>query len=534
MNIPKIISRSMPQIFTFMGKAHPPPYPGPKFRAEPLVAVVSGEILDRYPVEQAAVYVVLDKNDGSGGKARYVVTEPTLDEEEQRVYSHIMEGLYFSLKPIAKAEDPLQYIEGYIWEVAENLGLVQQLEKAYQKYRYFIARDAIGYGPIDVLMKDNDVEEISSEGYDKPVAVMHRRFTEYDWIDTNIRFASEDSLRTYVQRLAQKTGKSVTVAVPFADSMTSDGHRVAVTFAGEVTLPGSSFDIRKFPKEPLSIAHLIKSNTMSALMAAYYWLLVESKGFVMILGTMGSGKTTSLNSLSTMISPSSKIATIEDTPELRLPHTHWQRFKTRRTYSITESRFDVDLMDLVVLSLRYRPDYVILGEVRGAEIRALIQAAAIGHSALCTMHAEGPEAAMVRMSSPPMEVSLGGRMLVWNFLMLNRVKDRQGGKVIRRAISSTEVIPKENLMELKQVFAWNPRTDKFAPDGDDAAEHLVETSYRLKEIAKLRGWTDDELAAKLEGRQALLSNLVEENKLSYSDVSEAIQSYYHRNNVWTT
>jgi flagellar protein FlaI len=530
MSMLKIIPRALPRIFTFMARAPKPLNQGPKFRAEPLVAVVSGEILDKYAVEQAAVYVVLDEKDG--GKARYVVTEPTLDEEEQRVYSHIMEGLYFSLKPIAKAEDPLQYIEGYIWEVAENLGLVEKLEKAYQKYRYFIARDAIGYGPIDILMKDNDVEEISSEGYDKPVAVMHRRFTEYDWIDTNVRFASEDSLRTYVQRLAQKTGKSVTVAVPFADSMTSDGHRVAVTFASEVTLPGSSFDIRKFPKEPLSIAHLIKSNTMSALMAAYYWLLVESKGFVMILGTMGSGKTTTLNSLSTMINPPSKIATIEDTPELRLPHTHWQRFKTRRTYSITESRFDVDLMDLVVLSLRYRPDYVILGEVRGEEIRALIQAAAIGHSALCTMHAESPEAALVRMSSPPMDVSLGGRMLIWNFLKLNRVKDRQG-KVIRRAISCTEVIPRENLMELKQVFAWNPRTDRFAPDGDNAAEHLVETSYRLKEIAKLRGWTDDELVAQLEERRALLASLVEEDRLSYSDVSEAIQSYY-RNNVWTT
>ena len=123
-------------------------------------------------------------------------------------------------------------------------------------------------------------------------------------------------------------------------------------------------------------------------------------------------------------------------------------------------------------------------------------------------------------------------MLVWNFLMLNRVKDRQG-KVIRRAISSTEVIPKENLMELKQVFAWNPRTDRFAPDGDNAAEHLVETSYRLKEIAKLRGWTDDELMAQLEERRTLLASLVEENRLSYSDVSEAIQSYY-RNSVRTT
>lgn len=119
-------------------------------------------------------------------------------------------------------------------------------------------------------------------------------------------------------------------------------------------------------------------------------------------------------------------------------------------------------------------------------------------------------------------------MLVWNFLMLNRVKDRHG-KVIRRAISSTEVIPRENLMGLKHVFAWNPRTDAFVPDGDDAAECLVKASYRLKEIAKLRGWTDDELMVQLEERRALLASLVEEDRLSYSDVSEAIQSYYRGN-----
>lgn len=491
-----------------------------RFRAEPLVSVIGGEILDQYPVDQAVVYVV---EEGEHGRGRYIVSEPSLSEEEHRIYSIIMESLFFSLKPVAKIDDPIKYVEGYIWEAAEELGLVDQVEKAYPKYRYFITRDALGYGLIDVAMKDVDVEEISCEGYGRPVAVIHRRFTQYDWLDTNIQFPSEDTLRSFVQKLALKTGKSVTVATPFTDSMTREGHRVAVTFTSEVTLPGSTFDIRKFPQEPFSIAHLIQFNTLSPLMAAYLWMLIEYRGFVMTIGPMGSGKTSTINSLATMIPPSLKVASIEDTPELKLPHAHWQRFKSRRSYSITESRFDVDLMDLTKLSMRYRPDYIILGEVRGEEISALIQAAAIGHGCICSLHAENPESALVRMSSPPMDVKLAGQMLIWNFLLLNRVKDKQG-QVIRRALSSTEVVPQqEGLVQLKRVFEWDPREDVFKPD---EAKKVAEASYRLSELCKLTGWTRNDLVEEIEQRQILLEGLVEEGALSFSQVTEAIRGFY--------
>lgn len=215
--------------------------------------------------------------------------------------------------------------------------------------------------------------------------------------------------------------------------MTKEGHRLAVTFTNEVTLPGSTFCIRKFPDSPLSMAHLLKYKTLTPIMAAYFWLLVEYRSYVMVLGPMGSGKTSLLNSLLTLIDPTLKIATIEDTPECRIPHDGWQRFKARHTYSITESRYDVDLFELVKLSLRYRPDYIVVGEVRGEEIKALTQAASLGHGSLCTFHAESPEAALVRMRSPPMDVSEGGLMLIGCFTLLNRVRTADG-KVVRRIL----------------------------------------------------------------------------------------------------
>lgn len=488
-----------------------------RFKVEPLTSVFQGEVLDKYRVDQATVYIV-----ESEGRGLYVVGEPEITPEEMQVYSLLMENLYFSLKPIAKMEDPMKYLETFIWETAEDVGIVDQVQKSFQKIRYYIARDAFGYGLIHVPMMDPDVEEISATGYGKPVTIIHRRFTEYDWLDTNIVFSSEDALATFIQRMAQRVGKSVTTAVPFADAMSREGHRLAMTFASEVTLPGSTFSIRKFPENPLSMAHLLKYGTLPPLIAAYLWILTEYRGFIMVLGAMSAGKTTCANCILTMIDPNLKLATIEDTPELKIPHKSWQRFKSRHSYSITESRFDIDLMDLVKLSLRYRPDYIVVGEVRGEEIRALVQAAALGHGCVCTFHAESPEAALVRMRSPPMNVGEGGLMLIWCFVMLNRVKTAEG-KVVRRVLEVVEVEPTKGQLALRRIFTWDARTDRFEPVDE---YEVIRRSYRLKTVMRLTGWTEDELAEELKKRAKYLEKVLEEGKLSYPEFSEAIRKFY--------
>lgn len=488
-----------------------------RFKAEPLIAAFQGEVLDKYPVEQAVVFIA-DRE----GRGLYLASEPELTPEEQRVYSLLMEHLYFSLKPAAKVEDPMKYVESFIWEAAEDLGVVEAVQKSFPKYKYYIARDAFGYGPLHVAMLDPDVEEISVTSYATPVNVIHRRFTQYDWLETNVVFGDEEVLRNYVQRLAQRAGKSVTVAIPFSDAMTREGHRIAVTFADEVTLPGSSIAIRKFPENPLSMAHLLKFGTLTPLMAAYLWLLEEYRGYIMILGPMSSGKSTMLNCLLTMIDPVMKIGTIEDTPELKIPHKSWQRFKARHTYSITEARYDVDLLDLVKLCVRYRPDYIVVGEVRGEEVRALTQAAALGHGCLATLHAEGPEAALVRMRSPPMDVAEGGLMLIWCFALLGRVR-MPDGTVARRVLEVTDVEPKEGRLTLKKVFTWNARSDSFTPE---SAEDVVKRSYRLETVKRFTGWSDSELAEELNRRARALAETVEEGKLNYPEFTEAVRQFY--------
>jgi flagellar protein FlaI len=506
-------------LFGGLSGRKPPDASASQFRIEQLPVQFTGTVLAEYDVGLDHIYIV-DEN----GSGKYIISEPSLTEDERRTYSFIMNDLYSSLPGSMEMEaDPVQYIEKHIWEVSERLGIVDQVKEAYPKFKYFITRETTGYRQIDALISDPDVEEVSCVGPGKPVQVIQREFTKYDWLETNVVFGTEEALRNFVQKLAMKAGKNVTIAIPFTDAIMKEGHRVAVTVAGEVTLPGSTFAIRKFPKDPYSIASILKFGSMSPLMAAYYWLLIEYRRFTLVIGPMSSGKTSMINALATMIAPNMKIATIEDTPELNLAHSHWQRFKTRKTYSITESRFDVDLNDLTILSLRYRPDYIIVGEVRGAEISALVQAASLGHGCISSFHGDSPEAALVRMTTPPMNVQLGGQLLISSFLMMNRVRAADGS-VKRRALVSKETVPDGDRLRLAEIFGWDAGRDTFLPDDPD---EVVRRSRQLKSIMGLTGWDEARLSEELRKREKLLGGLVRDEKLGYRDVAEELTKFYH-------
>ncbi|MFA5571799.1 MAG: hypothetical protein WDA42_01725, partial [Candidatus Bathyarchaeia archaeon] len=163
-----------------------------RFRAEPLLAAFQGKILTKYLVDQATVFIIDQEGNGI-----YTVSEPELNPEEQRIYSLLIENLFFTLKPLVKIEDSLKYVEGFMWDATEELGVVESVQKSFQKYRYFITRDAFGYGPIHIPMKDPNIEEISCTGYGKPVAAIHRQFSEYNWLETNITFPNEDILKNF-------------------------------------------------------------------------------------------------------------------------------------------------------------------------------------------------------------------------------------------------------------------------------------------------------------------------------------------------
>jgi len=306
----------------------------------------------------------------------YWVDEIPLTESEKKVYKRIMEILYWELKPPTSGEEGLEYFK----EEAKRIAMEYRIRfgktpgVSWSKILYYVERDVVGYGPIDPLMRDKYIEDISCNGVGKPVYVWHRR---YEYIPTNIVFNSEKELDSLVVRLAHKAGKHISVAFPVVDAILPGGHRLAATFRKEVSTSGSTFTIRKFREDPITIIDMIEWRNLSPELAAYLWLLIEHKKTGLILGITGSGKTSTLNALATLFRPTVKVVTIEDTPELRLPLENWVQLVARPSYGVGPQKIgEITLYDLVKVSLRYRPDVIIVGEVRGEEAYVLFQAIA--------------------------------------------------------------------------------------------------------------------------------------------------------------
>lgn len=473
-------------------------------------------VLTRYHVGPAEVTIAEE-----GGRGKYIVNEPAVSPEDLNLYKTLMGTIYYSPKPVGEVKDRKEFINTLVSDHWAGPAL-EVPESSREVLRYYLTRDVAGYGVLDVLMNDQNVEEVECGGYSAPITVVHRDYTEYLRLETNVSLGTEEKVAETVQKLAQRAGKSVTTAYPYADFLLPEGHRGSATFSSEISLPGSTFDIRKFPENPLTITNLIRSGTVSPLMAAYQWLVMENRGFTLVIGPVSSGKTTMLNTMMSTLQPSSKIITVEDTPELKLVHQNWVRLITRSAY--TMGAREVGLFDLVKASLRYRPDYLVVGEVRGAEIQSLVQAAAVGHGALTTLHADSPEAAVVRMRSPPLSVGESFLLLIWNFMQMTR-QTLPNGKQARRVNAVTELVPDPDTMSFKlhPIFRWDPATDTHSPG--DAAD-VVRRCSRLQTVMALRGWTNQRIAEELNQRAAFLSGLAEEEVTGYKDVASRIFSYY--------
>ncbi|MBX5326263.1 MAG: type II/IV secretion system ATPase subunit [Candidatus Bathyarchaeia archaeon] len=474
------------------------------------------KIVERYPLYEPFVHVAIVQNP-STGEFKYILDELQLDDLERNIYNRILDILLSEIEsPKEEITDPRKFFANEARNIVDKyrISLGWLPDVSWYKILYHAERDLVGFGKIDPLMRDPNIEDVSCDGVEKPVYVWHRK---YESIESNLRFSNDDELDNTVVKLVHMAGKHVSSAFPIVDASLPGKHRLAVCYRREVTPFGTAFTIRKFREDPYSMIDLINLGTFSEEMAAYFWLCLENHASIMVLGGTAAGKTTALNSLACLIKPGSKIITIEETAELNLPHENWVSLIARRSYGLGENiTGEVTLFDLVKTSMRHRPDVLIVGEVRGNEAYVLFQALATGHGGMCTMHAENLDSAVKRLTSKPMDIAPSYIPLMNIVLSVQRVQLQKQGerRVNRRVLSVDEIAAYE---EYRNTFKWKAAEDEHQP--------FLDNSTMLSYISERVGYSKKQLIKEIERRKNILHWMREQNIRSYKDVAAIIAEY---------
>jgi flagellar protein FlaI len=471
-----------------------------------------------YPIQEPYVYAAIVKEPETQ-KTLYEVIEPTLHTEEeqklQEIKKFLMEEVDVNLKDIETKEKAENYLKQKTKETIKRYR-IKVAPEAIDKLVYYVIRDFIGYGKIDPLMKDHLIEDISADGVNIPLYVWHRL---YESLPTNILFKDEAELNSFIIRMAYLAGKNISIASPMLDASLPEGSRIQLTYGNEVTRRGSTFTIRRFRVDPLTISDLIALKTLSSEMAAYLWYIIENRASVMVAGGVASGKTTMLNCLSMFIKPEMKVVSVEDTQELNLPHENWIPSVVRLGFGHEDKKSgSITLFDLLKAAVRQRPDYIIVGEVRGEEAYTLFQAMATGHLGMCTIHAESVEAVINRLESEPMNIPKPLIAMMDVILVMTRTEIE--GRPARKASTAAEVVeldPQTKRILTNDIFSWDAKGNKFTITGK---------SVILEERRKKIGISEEEIKSELNARKTVLEWMVKKGTRRYMDVANVIREYY--------
>jgi flagellar protein FlaI len=512
-------------------------------------------VVDKYRVpasadSDASAEITIYEVDSVG---KCSISLPGLEPDEERALTLLKANLRSSI-PIEETGGPEEVIGRYIQETAEGAGILEVVRRARPKLLYFLLRDFAGYWELDPLVNDDLIEEISLTRSDKPARVLHRKYSEYMFMETDVSFESEERLQAFIRRMAQFGGTTISLAQPSLE-VTLQGasdRRVTATLGDEISRPGSTLAIRKQRENPMTIVQLaapelvrprppVPENdegpvaayeedhfhkTLSALMAAYFWLLLERTTNVLVAGETSSGKTTLMNAVLSLMNPRAKVVTAEDVLEINLPeHLHWQRLKTRSYragLSPSFGRYEYSLSDLLKLSLRFSPTILSLGEMRGEESETLAAAITLGFSTITTIHAENAERCIQRLTTPPMRFREGHVRDITAIATMKKIV-MPDGRVARRVVSIDEIKPiGANGHEILNIFRYDYVFDSFSPS---TPAEVLDKSYRLNEIATSFGWTSSRVQRSLANRAAYIAESVKGNGFTAAALAAMVKDY---------
>jgi flagellar protein FlaI len=370
-----------------------------------------------------------------------------------------------------------------------------------------VIQQNIGLGNIEILLKDPDLEEIVVNTSREPVWVYHRK---HGWLKTNVVIPKESRIRHYATMIGRDIGKEITLLKPLMDAYLKTGDRVNATLS-PISTKGNTITIRKFASKPWSITDFIKNNTLNLEAAAWVWLAVQNELSTIIAGGTASGKTSALNAIANFFPPNQRIISIEDTRELTLPKSlHWVPMETRLPNP--EGKGEVTMLDLVVNSLRRRPDRIIVGEIRRQrEAEVLFEAMHTGHSVYATVHANNAEETIVRLTNPPINVPKKMLGVVSMILVQNR--NRRTGK--RRTLQVAELTPEGDPYVIMQLDVLKDKLFK-----------LREAKRIMNTLSLYTGMSPAEVKNDLDEKIKILKWMVRRNIIDVHEIGKIMAKYY--------
>lgn len=470
------------------------------------------EEVERYWVNEPYAFVVILNNIEKKEKLYYVV-EPKLSRFEDTLLREIKDRLrdVLLVEDIIPQENKEMVLTKKVKELIQDYA-IDLTPPMLAKILYYVIRDFVKFGPIDALQEDDRIEDISCNGFSGPLYLYHKQYSN---ISTNIQF-NEEELDSFIIRLAQRSGKHISVAEPLIDATMPDGSRIQMTLSTHVTAHGGTFTIRKFSDVPLTPIDLINWGTFSTETMAYLWLCIENNKSLIFAGGTASGKTSSLNAVALFIPRQAKVISLEDTRELKLPHPNWIPAVTRDAFTADE-RGAIDMYELLRAALRQRPEYLLVGEVRGKEALTLFQAMSTGHTTFSTMHADSVASAIHRLENPPISVP---RTMIQalNIISIQSQTYHKGKRVRRnlKVVEITDIDPQTRNIRTNDIFSWDSMSDKFQRVGESKA---------INEIMTVRAMSTQDVKRELINRQKVLEFLTRNNITDYTAVSTIIYEY---------
>lgn len=470
------------------------------------------ELLEQYWVEKgrSLIFITLNRKTNQN---EYLLFEPALSDFEhellERIHEDLRDVLILSTDEIHKDRKKILFDKMYT--LLNEYGLTLEPTTLF-KLQYYLLRNFIGWSRIDALMKDPQLEDISCDGNGIPLFLYHRKYRN---IKTNIAFES-DVLNSLAITLAQRSGKHISTGSPMLDATLPEGSRLNLTLGTEVTTRGTSFTIRKFREEPYSPIELLDYGTFNVEELVYFWLAIENNKSLLFIGGTASGKTTSLNAVSMFIPPMAKVVSIEDTREITLFHENWIASVTRP--ALTEGGSAIDMFDLLRAAMRQRPEYIIVGEVRGQEAQTLFQAMNTGHTTFSTMHAGSVDAAIHRLESEPLNVPRN-MVQALNIITVQGLIYR-GTERVRRAQEIVEIAgldPSTGNLRVNNVFVYDPVHDHFTYTG---------RSQIYAEISERRGWSRDQIESEIKVRRQVLDAMQKQGIYDYITVASLFHLFH--------